>query len=96
MLNHSCDHNILKVNNGGKVTVFAARNIRQGEEITENYYPHFSHLNRIQRRNWLKEHYWFECNCTACDNDLRPVTSGLNDIKAHSTDNIFIYSQLSI
>ncbi len=47
LLHRSCDHNITKYFlPGGKVVAVAARNIAKGEEVTENYYPHFAYMKR--------------------------------------------------
>ena len=37
-----------------------------GEEITENYYPYYSHMPRKERIPWLLDHYRFTCTCVAC------------------------------
>eukprot|EP00094_Tigriopus_californicus_P000306 TCALIF_00296-PA protein Name:"Similar to Smyd4 SET and MYND domain-containing protein 4 (Mus musculus)" AED:0.00 eAED:0.00 QI:140/1/1/1/0.75/0.6/5/342/369 len=69
LLNHSCGHNIFKYNIGKKIVVLAGRNIRQGEEITENYFPHHYYMSQIDRQIWLQEHYNFRCECKACIED---------------------------
>ena len=41
-----------------------------GEEITENYYPYYTHMPRRERIPWLFDHYRFNCDCVACENDF--------------------------
>ena len=53
-LNHSCDPNTIKYFVGNTVFLVASRPIQQGEEVTDNYGPHFSLSTRISRHNWLK------------------------------------------
>ena len=49
LLNHSCDHNIVKYNVGTKVVAISTRRIRQGEEIAENYFPHHAFMPKVRR-----------------------------------------------
>jgi len=53
-LNHSCDPNTIKYFVGNTVFLVASRPILQGEEVTDNYGPHFSLSTRISRHNWLQ------------------------------------------
>lgn len=76
LFNHSCDHNIDKYMLGSKTVVIAAKNIKAGEEITENYFPCSALIPRQERRSWLEEHYWFNCCCTACVNN-QPLTKDM-------------------
>ena len=45
-----------------------------GEEVCENYYPAFTHIDTITRKKWLLKHYCFDCRCTPCELNykLRP------------------------
>jgi len=76
MFNHSCDHNIDKYMVGSKTVVLAAKNIKAGEEITENYFPCSSLIPRPERRSWLAEHYWFDCGCNPCRKN-QPMTKDM-------------------
>lgn len=69
LLNHACGHNIFKYNIGKKMVVLAGKNIRQGEEISENYFPHHYYMSQPDRQIWLQEHYNFRCECEACTED---------------------------
>jgi len=78
LLNTSCDHNIAKYNVGTKVVGVVSKKIKKGEEISDNYYPSAAFLARDERRKWLKEHYWFDCECRACEEDL-PLLKDMPD-----------------
>ena len=39
LLNHSCDNNVYKYFAGDTVVVIAHKNILEGEEVTEEYFP---------------------------------------------------------
>jgi LSD1 subclass zinc finger protein len=49
-----------------------------GEEITENYYPYYSHMPRKERIPWLYDHYRFTCTCVAC-NGHYPIRRDLKE-----------------
>lgn len=51
------------------MVVLAGKNIRQGEEISENYFPHHYYMSQPDRQIWLQEHYNFRCECEACTED---------------------------
>ena len=70
LLNHSCDNNVYKYFAGNTVVVIAHKNILEGEEVTEEYFPSVQVFPKDQRRIWLMEHYWFDCQCYACDKDM--------------------------
>jgi len=69
LFNHSCDNNTYKYFAGSKLVAVASKNIYEGEEVTEGYFPSAQMIPRPQRRAWLAEHYWFDCQCTACVDD---------------------------
>ena len=73
LLNHSCDNNVYKYFAGDTVVVIAHKNILEGEEVTEEYFPSVQAFPKDQRRIWLMEHYWFDCQCYACDKDLPQI-----------------------
>ncbi|CAD7941285.1 unnamed protein product [Amoebophrya sp. A25] len=63
-LNHSCRPNCSRRVTGGKVTVFAARDIEKGEELTFSYIG-FWHDHRF-RQQVLQGNYGFVCKCPVC------------------------------
>ena len=58
LLNHSCEPNTVKYWEGGRMVLLACQPVRPGEELTENYGPHFASQARAARRAWLSDHYW--------------------------------------
>ena len=59
LFNHSCDNNTYKYYAGSDLVVIASKNIYEGEEVTEGYFPTAQMIPRPQRRAWLAEHYWY-------------------------------------
>ena len=54
---------------GGTVVARAIRGVCAGEEVCENYGPLYTRETREPRRSKLREQYWFECGCEACEED---------------------------
>ena len=52
--NSDCNPNTLRINMGRRMFLVAARNIRKGEEITDNYCTHFSDMPGAERREWIE------------------------------------------
>ena len=73
MLNHSCDPNISKYFVGSNVVAVANRKIFKGQEVCENYYPSYTHIDHTSRQKWLKKQYKFECECTPCVENFPPI-----------------------
>jgi len=78
LLNTSCDQNITKYNEGSKVVGIVSKPIKKGEEVSDNYYPAAPFMEKTERREWLKEHYWFQCECIACEESL-PLMKDMPD-----------------
>lgn len=74
-LSHSCDPNVRYdfKRNKGFGTFFASRDIEAGEVMTYSYLP--SRYPRFMRREMLKQHWFFDCECDAC-------TSGIDKCRA--------------
>lgn len=53
------------------------RNLKSGERISENYGPLYSQNPRDERQKKLKESYWFDCSCDACEQNW-PIFSEMN------------------
>ena len=77
-LNHSCNPNTVKYWEGDRMVVVASQVIRRGQEVTDNYGMHFLNTPRAERRQWLKDSYWFPCSCSACEGDW-PVRDRMSD-----------------
>lgn len=77
-INHSCDPNTRIVKfQGDQVFVQAVRDIEAGEEITFSYGGNYKWQLLSTRKNMLRESYFFECNCSACEQGLQPITNAL-------------------
>jgi hypothetical protein len=48
--------------------VIAIKNIKAGDEISDNYGVHFALQTTQQRASHLQSYYHFTCNCLACKN----------------------------
>ncbi|VVC39982.1 Tetratricopeptide repeat,Zinc finger, MYND-type,Tetratricopeptide-like helical domain,SET domain [Cinara cedri] len=68
LLNHSCNPNIFSSNVLNYVVIKATRIIKEGEEITNCYGPHFQRMRYSERQKVLKKQYHFECDCIVCIN----------------------------
>lgn len=78
LLNHSCDPGVVRYYKGNTVVARAVKNIRVGEIVAENYGPIFTESIREERRHVLKEQYWFDCCCKACDENW-PLFKDMNN-----------------
>lgn len=54
---------------GPNIVVRAIKNIKEGEEVSENYGPIFTTVLKAKRQADLINQYWFECNCPPCKDD---------------------------
>ncbi|CAH0405774.1 unnamed protein product [Chilo suppressalis] len=66
LFNHSCDPSVVRYFCGPNVVVRAIKNIKKGEEVSENYGPIFTTVPKEKRQAQLKDQYWFDCNCIPC------------------------------
>lgn len=73
ILNHSCDPNIRNSFDGPYLTIYAARAIRQGEQVFNCYGPHYKLMDRDERQSVLTQQYCFECDCEKCCSDDRTI-----------------------
>ncbi|KAJ7340411.1 SET and MYND domain-containing protein 3 [Desmophyllum pertusum] len=68
LLNHSCLPNCVAVFNGIKLLIHATEQIKQGDELTISYTELL--CPSYQRKEDLKSHYLFDCNCPKCCSSL--------------------------
>lgn len=59
--------------------VRAIKTIAEGEPVNENYGPIYTRKAREQRRKALKERYWFDCCCQACEENWPKINELKND-----------------
>ncbi|XP_077996435.1 protein-lysine N-methyltransferase SMYD4-like [Glandiceps talaboti] len=69
LMNHSCDPNVIASYRGNQLTIRATRKINKGQEILHCYGPHVKHMSKDERQRSLREQYFFDCHCTACEID---------------------------
>lgn len=69
LFNHSCDPGVVRYFCGTTVVVHAARGIRKGLPVSENYGFCYTNRARSERQDCLRQQYWFSCHCQACEED---------------------------
>lgn len=67
MFNHSCDPHVTRNFRGSRCQVRAIQNVKQGEEIFDNYGVIYAVNEFEERQNKLKDQYYFECRCFPCE-----------------------------
>lgn len=77
LFNHSCNPSIVRYFKNTEVHVVSIRNLKPGERISENYGPLYSQNVKAERQKKLKDFYWFDCNCEACEENW-PVFADMN------------------
>lgn len=60
---------------GTTVVVRTIRTLEVGEVVAENYGPIFTIKEKELRKKTLKSHYWFDCECVACQEDWPLLTA---------------------
>ena len=60
-INHSCNPNTFVIDIRDTQVTVAARDIEQGEEVTQIYLGHFGDTDREQRQRLLLDKYHFQC-----------------------------------
>lgn len=65
-MNHSCSPNCWMYFSGNKLQIRTLRDIEVDEELTISYLELDS--PSAKRKAYLKEHYFFNCNCIRCEN----------------------------
>jgi hypothetical protein len=83
LCNHSCNPNVARHSNGRTCIVRAVRTIRKGEEILDNYGPHFLSNNLQERQKHLETQYFFKCTCEACSENWPTVDKLQEEIKQY-------------
>ncbi|CAL4136244.1 unnamed protein product [Meganyctiphanes norvegica] len=69
LFNHSCHGAQVRYFSGNKVITKAYRKLKKGEMIPENYGQTYVAAPKSKRKQELKERYWFDCLCQACQDD---------------------------
>ena len=61
LINHSCDAAVDFVFSASRLTMRAMKTLRQGEEVTVDYGRLFFVTPERERREFLADHYYFDC-----------------------------------
>ncbi|KDQ53917.1 hypothetical protein JAAARDRAFT_197024 [Jaapia argillacea MUCL 33604] len=69
--NHSCDPNVHKVRNGRIFEFYTSSDVEEGEELCISYGFIDDDLDVKERREGLKESWYFECECSRCLEEMR-------------------------
>ena len=79
LINHSCNPNsrITRFENGDTLVLYAVKDIEEGDEITFSYGGSYKWQIVSERKKMLKNSYFFDCTCDACEGQLQPVNSAL-------------------
>ncbi|XP_075212677.1 protein-lysine N-methyltransferase SMYD4-like [Lycorma delicatula] len=78
MFNHDCYPAVTRYFSGDKIILKAIRPVAAGEIVSENYGPIFTKKSLSERHRSLLSRYWFNCSCTAC-NENWPKYEELNE-----------------
>lgn len=70
--NHTCDPNVTKSKEGRSMVFTLNRDVSAGDELNIDY-SGLLDLSVIERRNALKESWFFLCQCERCQSDLKLV-----------------------
>nr|CAD7416111.1 unnamed protein product [Timema poppensis] len=81
LCNHSCSPNVVRHSKGRYCIVRAIRIIKKGEEILDNYGPHFLANTQSERQIQLQSQYFFKCHCEACSENW-PTSNHLKITKS--------------
>ena len=74
--NSDCNPNTIRINMGTQMFLVASKNIRKGEEITDNYCIHFSDVTAGERQGWIEVQSTEEINMTeSLFNIFRTISS---------------------
>ncbi|KAJ3299077.1 SET and MYND domain-containing protein 4 [Rhizoclosmatium sp. JEL0117] len=67
LFNHNCIPNCIAFfDPNGSIRVQTCRDVAQGEELNISYGPMAGRMNRDERKQALKEKWFFECRCVGC------------------------------
>lgn len=77
-INHSCDPNTrITQFDGDSLVLHAIQDIGAGEEILFSYGGNYRWQIMSERKRMLKNSYFFDCQCSACEQGLQPVVNAL-------------------
>ena len=83
LFNHSCDPTVTRNFYGDACVVRAIKNIRKGEEISDNYGAVYAVQSLQERQAKLQSQYYFKCCCEPCERDwplYQEIPTGISEI----------------
>ena len=89
--NHSCDPNCIYTIHDDTITIRAACDIVDGEELTISYLGILLWSDISVRRAKLQKDKYFTCNCTRCQGD--DIASAIPCVKCHPRERQYILSE---
>ncbi|KAG9403512.1 SET and MYND domain-containing protein 4 [Aphanomyces cochlioides] len=69
MINHACAPNAFVRFDGAALSIVASLDLARGDHVTISYGPHASKMDIATRRALLRTQYFFDCHCTACQDE---------------------------
>nr|CAH7755733.1 unnamed protein product [Callosobruchus chinensis] len=85
MFNHSCSPNVIRVCYGTVNVMRAIKTIQAGEQLFDNYGYHHAVEPKDSRLRSLRQQYFFNCSCEACEEDW-PLYPDLPDLGVAALD----------
>ena len=89
--NHSCDPNCIYTIHDDTITIRAACDIVDGEELTISYLGILLWSDISVRRAKLQKDKYFTCNCTRCQGD--DIASAIPCVMCHARERQYILSE---
>ncbi|XP_019874843.2 SET and MYND domain-containing protein 4 [Aethina tumida] len=80
MFNHSCSPNVSRNCYGTTIVLRCLESIKEGEQCFDNYGYHYALMTKPERLQHLKNQYFFDCNCLACEENW-PLYQDLSLVK---------------
>ncbi|XP_034946722.1 SET and MYND domain-containing protein 4-like [Chelonus insularis] len=69
LFNHSCNPMVERLSFGNKIILVAVSRIAKNQQIFDNYGFHYAITPKELRTQKLKQQYYFDCCCEACENN---------------------------
>lgn len=66
LCNHSCDKRTYRIFTGKRLCLKSYDSIGAGDEVTFNYGPFDRKMSTKDRRDILRKNFFFDCECTSC------------------------------
>ncbi len=84
--NHSCKPNVGYGFNGWEMRLYTTSDIQEGEELCTCYSDMVYFHNRIERGEFLKHKFNFDCICSGCNSDDKNDDAGESEKRLKQSD----------